>query len=55
MNLLKDQNAYTSTSLKNINKNMEIFNKTYKIISNEDKLCSILMYYPPTIYNLRST
>ena len=30
MNLLNDQNTYTPTSLKNINKNIEIFDKSYK-------------------------
>ena len=32
INLLNDQNIYTLTFLKNINKNIEIFNKFYKKI-----------------------
>ena len=30
MNLLNDENIYTPISLKNINKNIEIFHKPYK-------------------------
>ena len=54
-----DQNTYTPISFKNINKNIEIFNKSYKkIISNEDKLWSTLINdHPaiPTIYRLPKT